>query len=122
MYWAKHAMLDEVTRGTGKIVPTIQIQTVQNLEGGILTEIYVQEGSLVDKGQILMRLDDVQFSGKLAESRLKYYEFFDSTFTSTNTANNGNTFTRFDPKGHIYERLYFLFRISERHIFEFYRK
>ena len=74
MYWAKHAMLDEVTRGTGKIVPTIQIQTVQNLEGGILTEIYVQEGSLVDKGQILMRLDDVQFSGKLAESRLKYYE------------------------------------------------
>ncbi len=74
MYWAKHAMLDEVTRGTGKIVPTIQIQTVQNLEGGILTEIYVQEGSLVNKGQILMRLDDVQFSGKLAESRLKYYE------------------------------------------------
>ena len=74
MYWAKHAMLDEVTRGTGKIVPTIQIQTVQNLEGGILTEIYVQEGSLVDKGQILMRLDDVQFSGKLAESKLKYYE------------------------------------------------
>jgi len=74
MYWAKHAMLDEVTRGTGKIVPTIQIQTVQNLEGGILTEIYVQEGSLVDEGQILMRLDDVQFSGKLAESRLKYYE------------------------------------------------
>ena len=74
MYWAKHAMLDEVTRGTGKIVPTIQIQTVQNLEGGILTEIYVQEGSLVDKGQILMRLDDVQFSGKLAESRLIYYE------------------------------------------------
>ena len=74
MYWAKHAMLDEVTRGTGKVVPTIQIQTVQNLEGGILTEIYVQEGSLVDKGQILMRLDDVQFSGKLAESKLKYYE------------------------------------------------
>ncbi len=74
MYWAKHAMLDEVTRGTGKIVPMIQIQTVQNLEGGILTEIYVQEGSQVDKGQILMRLDDVQFSGKLAESKLKYYE------------------------------------------------
>lgn len=74
IYWAKHAMLDEVTRGTGKIVPTIQIQTVQNLEGGILTEIFVEEGSLVEEGQILMRLDDVQFSGKLAESKLKYYE------------------------------------------------
>ena len=74
IYWANHAMLDEVTRGTGKVVPTIQIQTVQNLEGGILTEIYVEEGSLVEEGQILMRLDDVQFSGKLAESKLKYYE------------------------------------------------
>ena len=74
LYWANRAMLDEVTRGTGKIVPTTQIQTVQNLEGGILTEILVQEGSQVEKGQILMRLDDVQFSGKLSESKLRYYE------------------------------------------------
>ncbi len=74
IYWANRAMLDEVTRGTGKIVPTIQVQTVQNLEGGILTEILVEEGSLVEAGQILMRLDDVQFSSKLAESKLRYYE------------------------------------------------
>ena len=74
IYWAKHAMLDEVTRGTGKVVPAIQIQTVQNLEGGILTKIYVDEGSLVEKGQKLMRLDDVQFSGKLTESTLKHSE------------------------------------------------
>ena len=74
IYWAKHAMLDEVTRGTGKVVPAIQIQTVQNLEGGILTKIYVDEGSLVEKGQRLMRLDDVQFSGKLTESTLKHSE------------------------------------------------
>jgi len=74
VYWAKHAMLDEVTRGTGKIIPSKQIQIVQNLEGGILTEIYVEEGELVGEGQVLMRLDDVQFSSTLNENKLKYYE------------------------------------------------
>ena len=77
-YWAKYAMLDEVTRGTGKIIPTKYNQTVQNLEGGILAEIYVEEGDRIEKGQALMRLDSIQFSSTLAESELKYYELLAS--------------------------------------------
>ena len=74
IFWAKYAMLDEVTRGTGKIVTSKHIQTLQNLEGGILSEIYVQEGNLVDKGQVLMRLDNINFSSTVYENKLKYYE------------------------------------------------
>ena len=72
--WANNAMLDEVTRGEGKIIPSKQIQTVQNLEGGILTEMFVKEGDLVEEGQVLLRLDDIQFSSTLNENKLKYYE------------------------------------------------
>lgn len=72
--WANFAMLDEVTRGTGKTIPSRHIQVVQNLEGGILSDILVQEGELVDKGQVLLKLDALQFSSSFNESKLKYYE------------------------------------------------
>jgi len=77
-YWAKHAMLDEVTRGTGKVIPSSHIQTVQNFEGGILSEIYVEEGDLVEKGQVLLRLDNINFSSSLIENQLEYYELLAS--------------------------------------------
>lgn len=74
LVWAYNAKLDEVTRGRGKIIPASHIQIVQNLEGGILSEILVQEGELVEKGQSLMRLDDLRFASSYKESRLKYFE------------------------------------------------
>ena len=70
--WAALADLDEVTRGEGKIIPSAKIQVVQNLEGGILTEILVQEGDYVDKEQPLLRLDDIRFSSSYKETRSKY--------------------------------------------------
>ncbi|CCH49989.1 HlyD family type I secretion periplasmic adaptor subunit [Pseudodesulfovibrio piezophilus] len=60
LVWAKFAVLDEVTRGFGKIIPSQRIQEIQNLEGGILSEIYVDEGQVVKKGDVLCRLHNEQ--------------------------------------------------------------
>lgn len=56
--WANFAVLDEVTRGRGKVVPTRQVQEIQNLEGGILKEVLVEEGQMVTEGQIVARIDN----------------------------------------------------------------
>ena len=63
--WATWAEMDEITRGHGKVVPSSQIQDVQNLEGGIISEILVKEGEAVEKGQVLLMLDDTQFMSSL---------------------------------------------------------
>ena len=72
--WAKYATLDEVTRGSGKTIPSSHIQVVQNLEGGILSDILVKEGELVEKGQALLKLNAVRFASSFNETKLKYYE------------------------------------------------
>ncbi|MBB1428194.1 HlyD family type I secretion periplasmic adaptor subunit [Shewanella frigidimarina] len=59
--WAYFSELDQVTSGTGKVIPSSQIQIIQSLDGGILQEIYVQEGGMVTKGQPLARIDDTRF-------------------------------------------------------------
>ncbi len=56
--WAHFTVLDEVTRGMGQVIPSQKIQTIQNLEGGILQEITVQENQIVNKGDILIRIDN----------------------------------------------------------------
>ena len=70
--WAGQAKLDEVTRGTGKVVPSRQVQVVQNLEGGILAELLVKEGDVVEQDQVLLRIDDTRFASSLRESRARY--------------------------------------------------
>lgn len=79
LIWAHFATLDEVTRGSGKIIPSSHVQVIQNLEGGILSEIYVKEGDLVEKDQALMQLDDVRFASSFKETQLKYYELLANT-------------------------------------------
>jgi len=70
--WSRMAKLDEVTRGMGKVVPASQVQIIQNLEGGILSKISVQEGDNVKKGQILVQLDDTRFSAQYKQGHAKY--------------------------------------------------
>ena len=72
--WASIAKVDELTRGEGKVIPTQQLQVIQNLEGGIVSEILVKEGDRVQKGQILLRIDDKNFASSYGESRLRYVE------------------------------------------------
>ncbi|MFT5700502.1 MAG: adhesin transport system membrane fusion protein [Desulforhopalus sp.] len=71
-YWMAVSEIEEVTRGTGKVIPSRQIQVIQNLEGGILAETYVKVGDIVQEGQMLMRLDETRFSAPFREYRLNY--------------------------------------------------
>lgn len=88
LIWANYATLDEVTHGSGKIIPSSHIQVIQNLEGGILAEILVKEGELVEKGQTLMRLDDIRFASSFNETKLKHYELLVNTERLTAEVNN----------------------------------
>lgn len=72
IYWMYISEIDEITRGNGKVIPSSQIQMVQNLEGGILAETFVREGDIVQKDQMLMRLDQTRFSAPYQETRFKY--------------------------------------------------
>lgn len=62
--WAMVARVDEVTRGEGQVVPSSNAQIIQSLEGGILQELLVQEGDIVKKGQVLLRISDVMFASE----------------------------------------------------------
>ncbi len=70
--WAAVSEIEEVTRGMGKVVPSRQVQVVQNLEGGILAELLVEVGDVVDKGQLLLKIDRTRFSAPYRESRARY--------------------------------------------------
>ncbi len=65
--WASWAKIDKVTIGHGKVIPSSQIQVVQNLEGGLVKEILVKEGQQVEKGQQLLLIDDTRFRSDFRE-------------------------------------------------------
>ncbi len=69
--WANYATLEEVTRGSGKVIPSRPVQVVQDLEGGIISEILVKEGQIVTQGQILLKIDDIRFVSSYRESQVK---------------------------------------------------
>lgn len=66
LIWTHFAILDEVTRGMGQVIPSQRVQVIQNLEGGILEETLVRENQIVEKGDILVRI-----SNEMAQSSLK---------------------------------------------------
>ena len=66
--WANFAVLDEVTRGDGKAIPSSKLQKIQNLEGGIVAEIFAREGEVVEAGAPLLRLDDTRFVSNVGET------------------------------------------------------
>jgi len=68
MLWANFAVIDEVTKGDGKAIPSSKIQKIQNLEGGIVSELFVKEGQIVEAGAPLVRLDDTRFASNVGET------------------------------------------------------
>jgi membrane fusion protein, adhesin transport system len=72
--WSSFAQIDEITKGSGKVIPSHQIQVIQNLEGGIISDILIKEGDFVHKGDVLLRLKSVDFESSYAEIQLRYQE------------------------------------------------
>ena len=66
--WAGFSQIDEVTRGDGKAITSSKLQKIQNLEGGIVAELYVKEGQIVEAGAPLIRLDDTRFVSNAGET------------------------------------------------------
>jgi adhesin transport system membrane fusion protein len=72
LIWANYTSLDEVTVGEGKVIPSSQVQQIQNLEGGILKEINAQVGQVVDSGQILMTIENTEALSSLREQQAEF--------------------------------------------------
>ena len=70
--WSAVAQIDEITRGEGKVIPSRQLQVLQSLDGGIVAEIAVQEGQVVQAGQILLKVDPTRFVSSVRENRAQY--------------------------------------------------
>ena len=65
--WAAFAQVDEITRGTGRVIPSSKAQLVQPSEPAMIEEILVRGGQSVKRGQLLVRLDDAQSSSELGQ-------------------------------------------------------
>jgi adhesin transport system membrane fusion protein len=71
--WAAVAKVDEITKGEGKVIPSKQLQVLQSLDGGIVSEIKVQEGQVVEAGQTLLEIDPTRFISSVRESNAQYF-------------------------------------------------
>ncbi len=72
LIWSYFAVIVEVSTGMGTVVPTSREQVIQSLEGGIISEIYVREGDIVEPGQILAQLDLTKTEATVEETATKY--------------------------------------------------
>lgn len=71
LFWANFALIDEIARGDGEIIPSGENQIIQNLEGGIVEEILVEEGQAVQKGQILIKIDNTKSTSSYSSNEIK---------------------------------------------------
>ena len=68
LLWAGFAKVDEVTRGDGRVIPSRQLQVVQSLDGGVVSEILVHEGQVVEANQLLLKIDETRATSGVRES------------------------------------------------------
>ncbi|SEL06522.1 membrane fusion protein, adhesin transport system [Roseateles sp. YR242] len=71
VFWASQAEIDEVTRTTGKVMASSRTQVIQAADGGVVQQIFVQEGNAVKRGDLLVQLDDTKSQAALADSSQK---------------------------------------------------
>ncbi|RYZ84101.1 MAG: biotin/lipoyl-binding protein, partial [Moraxellaceae bacterium] len=72
LLWSAFAEVDEVARGEGKVIPSQQLQVIQSFDGGVVEEILVREGQIVNKGDLLLRIDPTRFVSTFRENRAEY--------------------------------------------------
>lgn len=73
LIWATFSRVDELARGEGKVIPSEKIQTIQSLDGGIVSEILVRDGAYVKIDQPLMRIDTTRFQAAVDENKQAFY-------------------------------------------------
>lgn len=72
LIWSGFADIDEVTKGEGRVIPSRQVQIVQSQDGGMVNEILISEGDIVEPGQLLVRLDQTRFKSIFRENQSQY--------------------------------------------------
>jgi adhesin transport system membrane fusion protein len=72
IFWAAIAKLDEVTKGDAQVIPSSKIQLIQSLDGGVVSELLVREGEIVEKDQVLLRIDNLSAQTNLMEREARY--------------------------------------------------
>ena len=68
LVWAALAHVDEITKGDARVISSRQLQLVQSLDGGVVSEILVKEGQLVEKDQLLLKIDETRATSGVRES------------------------------------------------------
>ena len=114
--WAFFAKVDEVTRGEGRVIPSRQVQVIQSLDGGIVSEILVREGDLVTKGMPLIKIDETRAVSTLRENKGQYLALLAKQARLVALANG----TTFNPppevkaeEPQVYEQEYALYNASQ---------
>lgn len=70
--WSAWASVAEVTTGTGVVIPSSREQTIQTLDGGVIGQISVKEGDVVNRGEVLVRMEDSVQRTELEEVETKF--------------------------------------------------
>ncbi len=73
LVWASLAKIDEVTKGEAKVIPSRQLQVIQSLDGGVVSEILVKEGQVVEAGQLLLKIDETRATSGVRESAAQVF-------------------------------------------------
>lgn len=71
--WSNYAVLDVITRGEAKVVPSSQTQVIQSLDGGILEDMKVRDGESVEKGQPILIIRNDTAVASLAELTQRFF-------------------------------------------------
>lgn len=73
LLWSALTRVEEITRADAKVIPSRQLQVLQSADGGIISEILIREGQRVEKGQILLKLDQTRVSSNVKESKAQTF-------------------------------------------------
>ena len=107
--WAYFAEIDEIAKGEGDIVPSGSNQIVQNLEGGIIEEILVKEGQIVEKGQLLVKIDNQKSQSSFSSNVIKA-DSLEAKITRLKAESTGKNFK---PSAELKKRLPYLIANEE---------
>ncbi|ALE87887.1 HlyD family type I secretion periplasmic adaptor subunit [Pseudomonas versuta] len=71
LVWASYARVEEITQAEARVISMSREQMIQSLEGGILAHMYVREGAVVEKGEVLLKIDPTRARSSYREALSK---------------------------------------------------